>query len=90
MCVCVCVCVCVCARARVGVHACACAKMTRACACVRVALNVQYSTLHHIVICGHSESTTFFRHCLTNGTILGKKIIVEHERFTLILPTTFV
>jgi hypothetical protein len=41
------------------------------------------------IICGLSDSTTFFSHYLTNGTIFGKTI-TEHKLCVLILCISFV
>ena len=60
-------CVCVCARGRacvgecmhVGAFECVGAREL-ACVLARVTLLIRHATLHHIVICGISGSTTFF------------------------------
>ena len=73
-------CVGVCVRPCVCLHAGVCVVVgvdagARECACARVALLIQNAMYMRHIVCGLSGSTTFFRHCLMNITIFGKKLL---------------
>ena len=69
-----CVCVCMCV-----------------CVCVCVALAVQQAIhMCHIMFCGLTHSTIFFPHYLINGTIFGKKNVIDYKMCVLMFSTTFV
>jgi hypothetical protein len=45
-----------------------------------VALCIQHAMrMRHVVICGLSGSTIFFPRYLINGTILGRKNVIEYR-----------
>ena len=46
--------------------------------------------MHYIVICGLPRSTTFFPHCVINGTIFGKQLLNIKCVFFSIFFKTFV
>jgi len=62
--------------------------------CVFAALGNQHSVrMRHIVVCGLPRSTIFFHiisYYLINGTIFGKKKVIEHKMCVLSFSTTFV
>jgi len=43
----------------------------------------------NIAICGLPQSTIFFPHYLINGTIFGKKKVIEHKIRVLIFSSNF-